>query len=284
MNHTTMINNDKKLNNAFVTVLSTDEYLPGVIALKKMLNMVSSKFPLICAVSKGVSYKSIKWLSENNIEYITIKKSIWKGSLSQQNYNHWSNTFDKLTIWELEEYEKLVYLDADLMVLTNLDHLFEMEPFSGVCAGKNTPGCENYKGINSGLIVLKPNKEIAFQLYALVDEVIKKKQSKNLPVGDQDVIQEFLGDKWNYNDSLQLDDTYNIFVSDLDYYIKQGYSLSNTKKTPLQIKVVHFIGKFKPWMWASLSFKDKLRVIKRLMLSPGYLKAFRMYQIYSNLC
>lgn len=35
MNHTTMINNDKKLNNAFVTVLSTDEYLPGVILPQK---------------------------------------------------------------------------------------------------------------------------------------------------------------------------------------------------------------------------------------------------------
>ena len=34
----------------------------------------------------------------------------------------------KLRMWEWEEYDRLVYLDADMLVLENIDHLFALPP------------------------------------------------------------------------------------------------------------------------------------------------------------
>jgi alpha-N-acetylglucosamine transferase len=36
--------------------------------------------------------------------------------------------YTKLRIWEFDDYDKLMYLDADTLVLQNRDHLFDMLP------------------------------------------------------------------------------------------------------------------------------------------------------------
>lgn len=39
-------------------------------------------------------------------------------------------TFSKLHVWKILEYTKCVFLDADTLVLTNVDELFERDEFS----------------------------------------------------------------------------------------------------------------------------------------------------------
>jgi len=44
-------------------------------------------------------------------------------------------TFSKLNIWKIVDYDKLVYLDADTIVLENIDNLFNYEELSAVLGG-----------------------------------------------------------------------------------------------------------------------------------------------------
>ena len=62
-------------------------------------------------------------------------------------------TFTKINIWRLEKYSKCVFLDADCLVLRDIDDLFEREEFSAA-PDAGWPDC-----FNSGVFVFQPSKE-----------------------------------------------------------------------------------------------------------------------------
>ncbi len=62
-------------------------------------------------------------------------------------------TFTKLHCWRLTNFKKCVFLDADCLVLKNVDDLFEREEFSAA-ADVGWPDC-----FNSGVFVYRPSLE-----------------------------------------------------------------------------------------------------------------------------
>ena len=51
-------------------------------------------------------------------------------------------TFTKLHSWRLTQYDKCVFLDADTIVLQNIDDLFERDPFAAA-PDSGWPDCFN---------------------------------------------------------------------------------------------------------------------------------------------
>ena len=260
---------------AYITLLSNDHYLKGAVGLKRALNRVKARYPLVCALATGVSEHCKFELTKNGIECISFDKSaLEKPLFSEGSFAHWDFTFDKLKIWELEQYETLVFLDSDMLILKNLDHLFEMKPFTSVCAGKSIPGHEHYKGLNSGLIVIKPNKKIAADLCNMANDITSKRTDRSLFIGDQDILHAYLP-HWDNDKTLQLDESYNIFADNLKYYVDNlGYSLNPESSKPL--RVIHFIGRTKPWMKHSL--KGYLWLIRMCITDKYYLETYRTYK------
>ena len=70
-------------------------------------------------------------------------------------------TFTKLHAWRLVRFQKCVFLDADTLVLCNVDELFEREEFSAA-PDVGWPDC-----FNSGVFVYKPSFETFANLYQL---------------------------------------------------------------------------------------------------------------------
>ena len=70
-------------------------------------------------------------------------------------------TFSKLQAWRLEEYSKCVFLDADTLVLTNVDDLFEREELSAA------PDIGWPDLFNTGVFVFKPSYETFCSLVEL---------------------------------------------------------------------------------------------------------------------
>ena len=60
-------------------------------------------------------------------------------------------TYSKLQVWRLEEYSKCVFLDADTIVLSNVDELFARDEFSAA------PDIGWPDLFNSGVFVMKPS-------------------------------------------------------------------------------------------------------------------------------
>ena len=54
-------------NRAYITVLSSDEYLIGVLCLNQSLKDAKSKYPLVVLVNDKISEKDKKVVEENEI-------------------------------------------------------------------------------------------------------------------------------------------------------------------------------------------------------------------------
>ena len=70
-------------------------------------------------------------------------------------------TFTKLHVWKLVQHTKCVFLDADTLVLTNVDELFEWEELSAA------PDIGWPDLFNSGVFVYKPSESTYAQLVEL---------------------------------------------------------------------------------------------------------------------
>lgn len=65
--------------------------------------------------------------------------------------NHFYGTYSKLHAWNLTEYERIVYLDLDVLVVSNIDHLFDCGTF-----------CAPYRnfGFITSVMVIEPSNTV----------------------------------------------------------------------------------------------------------------------------
>lgn len=254
---------------AYVTLLSNRRYLEGVLALNQCLKDVESSYPLYCLLSGSVDKELEDTLVKHGIQCVRYKGENLNGNANGPGacYAHWSFTFDKLHVWGLTQFEKIVFLDSDMIILRNLDHLFDKPAFSAAVAGA---GLFGWTKLNSGLMVIEPDKKVEEELIDLAPSVIDDFRKKNISVGDQDVIQAYCP-WWETRGELLLDEGYNMVADWLDTYIRKfGYSLTGKKGKP--INVVHFIGHTKPW--TPKTMREKIWVLKTSIRNPYFLRCY----------
>ena len=233
---------------AYVTFLSNRSYLDGVLTLHKSLQIVRSRYPLYCLLSMNVESDVIGQLEASGIACIQLKECV----TSDQNVNsiawamNWNYTFDKLYMWSLIQFKKIVFIDADMIVTANIDHLFEKKAFSAALAGVLFPTSKEIKILNSGLLVVEPSMDILGDLLKIAKTLIPEMKMKGLPVGDQDVINAYMPD-WFEHKELILDDAYNLYAHYLQCYMRHHNYSFNPKKGK-QIHIIHYVGVEKPWM------------------------------------
>ena len=264
----------------YMTLLGSDNYLIGTLALIQSLKDVRSKYPIVVVVTSNVSSKSLKILKKKNIDFVQVGKINISNKVIEDNkkqgYANWSNTFSKLVIFGQTQYKKIVFLDSDMLILKNLDALFDRKNLSAVIAGKSYPGNSDWKDLNSGTMVIVPKSGEDERLLKLVD-------NNNLSgkFGDQDIIQ--LGyPNWKNESQLELGEEYNLFAKHEPYYI-------GNRVLDSPIKVLHFVGKVKPWnMSRKQRYKYCLHVIKEnskvTKSIKGYYCFIRDFRLYCKLC
>ena len=104
--------------------------------------------------------------------------------------------FTKINIWKENQYKKILYIDADMIVLQNIDFIFEINSnISAVYGGSNY---HKYQGIEVGVLLIKPSIDT-------YNNLIKTMNSDNydLRMSDQTLINDYFlkHDKINYLDS-----------------------------------------------------------------------------------
>ena len=73
--------------------------------------------------------------------------------------NIWENVPSKFEIFNLTQFEKIVYLDADIYVLKNLDHLFAAPHLTAALDGEYFNLWEGWPHFNAGCMVIEPSNE-----------------------------------------------------------------------------------------------------------------------------
>ena len=130
-----------------------------------------------------------------------------------------------------------------MLVLKNLDSLFERPSMSAAVAGKCLHN--DWDKLNSGLLVIKPSLDLYNTLCESIDTTIKSKNELGLACGDQDVFH-YVFPRWNKETELHLHESYNVLFNVIGTFLK--YYNCNEK----DIAIVHFIGEKKPWHYSRL--------------------------------
>lgn len=241
---------------AYITICTDDNYLPGVIALHHSLRAVDAGYPLYVLTTDGMSPRGIEALTADGIEVLTaegITPSRYIHELNVANGSpNWDNTFFKLRIFGLTQFDTLVYLDSDMIALRNIDHLFDKPHMSAVAAGHHFN--HSWVQLNSGLMVLRPDKGLERNLLALISDHPDDDMLNYHGIGDQDLINHYYRD-WPDTEELHLPETYNQFISLIPEYLRR-----NVLGSLDEVHVVHFVGRTKPWNYG---FGDHLKVLAR---------------------
>jgi lipopolysaccharide biosynthesis glycosyltransferase len=113
----------------YVCYMSNDRDFRGVLLLNYNLKKVNSKYSLICIVLEKVSQNIIATLEKHGINThrfnLTEILTKFGMALLDAKYISDQNYYGKFLIFTLMQYQKLIYLDADMLILKNIDHLFD---------------------------------------------------------------------------------------------------------------------------------------------------------------
>lgn len=170
----TMSNN----KHAYVTMLSTDSYLFGVFSFI-WINKTNSKIEnFVVVTNEDIKQETKDRLEEKGYTVISKPKVNIPQSIKNKNkiLPYCNNTFDKFNIFDLEKYDKIVYLDSDIYVRDNIDELFDKPNMPAVVAGKSFPGNESWEELNSGVMVVEPKKEIREELIKKMNDMANSKR------------------------------------------------------------------------------------------------------------
>lgn len=232
--------------NAYVSILTTDNYVFGALVLWKSLMDTKPKHPFYLLITPNLSAETLKLLETSGVSLIKIdpiKNPILDNKNDRRYYN-----YSKLNMWSLVQFEKIVYLDADMVVLHNIDELFEKPNMSSTNSGGWLPDKKDWKQLNSGLVVLEPSMLVFDDMKSKVGKIEKEKGK-----GDQAFIHQYYSD-WPDRKDLHLPHIYNVFDCHLrgykkhhGYYVDENVREDNKGYDEKRVKIIHFIGQHKPW-------------------------------------
>nr|ALO17648.1 galactinol synthase 2 [Lens culinaris]ALO17649.1 galactinol synthase 2 [Lens culinaris]ALO17650.1 galactinol synthase 2 [Lens culinaris] len=117
----------KTAKRAFVTFLAGNgDYVKGVEGLAKGLRKVKTMCPLVVAVLPDVPAEHRNILISQGCIVREIEPVYPPENQTQFAMAYYVINYSKLRIWAFEEYEKMIYLDGDIQVFENIDHLFDL--------------------------------------------------------------------------------------------------------------------------------------------------------------
>ncbi|CAA3023414.1 galactinol synthase 2 [Olea europaea subsp. europaea] len=112
---------------AYVTFLAGDgDYVKGVVGLAKGLRKVNAAYPLVVAVLPDVPEEHRSILVNQGCIVRDIEPVYPPENQTQFAMAYYVINYSKLRIWEFVEYSKMIYLDGDIQVFDNIDHLFDL--------------------------------------------------------------------------------------------------------------------------------------------------------------
>jgi len=214
---------------AYVTALFSEDYKTAVEVLGISLRQTGTIMDTVVMVTDSIGEDVRDELKGYGWKLFEVEEmSVNKYSIPKR----WRKNLTKLQLWEMTEYHRIIYLDADMIVLKNIDHLFNCP--GPICAAMDVPIPIKF---NAGLLVLSPNSSIYGDML----------QKWNNTSDFSDVEQGFL----NYY--FHIETMTNILP--FKYNAHAYATMRNVMFDTEDVHVIHYTT-FKPWIWYSFPLGD----------------------------
>lgn len=168
---------------AFATLVTNEEYALGALALARSLRAVKAQAPLVVLATKSLAGLaaleeagclitrvnalplSADFQQRNSRAQQHLRAPFTKGTKPE--FHDPLDNFCKLRLWQLEAYERIVFLDADVLVVKNIDRLFGYPEF---CAAPNLyQELADMHRMNSGVFVARPSQATFARMLSELD-------------------------------------------------------------------------------------------------------------------
>ncbi|CAN6651676.1 hypothetical protein TRVA0_025S01046 [Trichomonascus vanleenenianus] len=217
---------------AYVTLLYDDGYLPGLLVLGHRLRDLGTRRSLVTIVTGSVGEHSKALLREVYDEVIPVATITNKSSVgfSLLNRPELDRSYTKIHVWSLLQYSKVIFLDADILVVKPIDDLFGWDVPRGSIAAAPDIGWPDI--FNSGVFVAVPDAEAYEELCG------RAVTGESFDGGDQGLLNQYFTERGRW---VRLPFTFNVTPSTSYQYAPAFQHFER------QVSVVHFIGNNKPW-------------------------------------
>lgn len=209
---------------AWITLLTQPDYLTGVQTLHKSLLNSGTAYPLVVMVTENIEPAICRRLKDDGCDVIAVAPLNPQQDLAHHYASaRFAEVWTKLRAWQQTHYQRLVFLDADMLVLRNMDELFTLDlPANGIAAchacrcnpnqiasypkswvpencyyswqDRQQPAPAHLDAyFNAGFLVLTPDDETFRQLEMNIAAIRDLSQYQ---FSEQDLLNEFFAGRW----------------------------------------------------------------------------------------
>jgi len=220
------------MKKAYATTLCNGEgYLPGVEALGGSLKASGTREPMVLMLTPEISPVTRARLVDEGWTLHDVEPIANPNATTQQMLPRFGGAYTKLCAWQLVEYDKVVFLDADTLVLQNVDDLFDRPEIAAA------PDFFLPDRFSSGVMVLEPSA-------AKFDRMVRDLSTHpGYGGGGQGFLNLFFADWYAMPVAHRLPVGYN--MAHFIYQFMHAHP-STWEKLRHEIKVVHYLVQ-KPW-------------------------------------
>ncbi|MEX0956575.1 MAG: glycosyltransferase [Rhizobiaceae bacterium] len=159
---------------AYVTLVTNADYALGATALVRALKLTGTTAEIVVMHTGGVAIDELVPLEVLGASLIEVELLPTSSAFNERHatakihadhpftkgqkpaFHTPLDNFAKLRLWELDEYETVVFIDADAIVLRNIDKLFGYPEFSA--APNVYESLADFRRLNSGVFVARPSR------------------------------------------------------------------------------------------------------------------------------
>ena len=107
---------------AYTTLLASNDYVYGVLGLYYSWKLTNSKYDFILIVTDNITQENLSIIECANIDYVIVPRYDFKNQNSRYNI-----TWNKFYIYTLTQYKKVCFIDADAILIENIDSVFDAD-------------------------------------------------------------------------------------------------------------------------------------------------------------
>jgi alpha-N-acetylglucosamine transferase len=159
---------------AYVTLVTNVDYARGAAALARSLKRTGTAAEIVVLHTGGVSARALAPLEALGARLVAAGLLPTSDAFNERHqrerlhadapftrgrkpaFHTPLDNFVKLRLWEMEEYDRIVFLDADTIVLRSIDRLFSYPEFSA--APNVYESLSDIHRLNSGVFVARPSR------------------------------------------------------------------------------------------------------------------------------
>jgi inositol 3-alpha-galactosyltransferase len=223
---------------AWITALGNDGFLPAVLVLLHTIRKYAVEDrDFIALVSTAVSEEVREKLTKESIRVIVVdpfenneKAKALVSKSARYASGYW---VVKMFVWKFEEYEKMVYVDADVYVRQNSDSMFcaETDPVKHSIAVTPRSSFDTKAGFNAGMFIYNPSNDVFDEI---MEAFLALTETEMLATSEQDFL------------NVQFKNRYNLIP--IDYVMKHRRMVKEKKLwDESRVHGYHMNGSPKPW-------------------------------------